>query len=550
MSEPQLPDERIELETVVNWRMIAAGAGLGAAVLVAAVAFLLLAGARKQPGTELALAPRPAEPTKARANIFLPRKETPPAAQRSEPAVPSQPAALAELLPPPAVENPPPAREPVRVVAAAPPPAPREKTQEAKAVPAEPPAFKRISPYSETQLLSQLDAQAKEIDLDATEGTAARLLADAPKATSAEAARNDKDAPYPLPAAQPVLDLLAERADLKGLPVRKGKECQSDAKATAVLGRISRELRTETARRTRRPAPGVSQSEVIERDLALVSYLASQKGWCDESAVPALVQMLQGESAPVRLQLVTMLTAVKGEKASQALAQRSVFDLSPEVREAAVKALKDRPRAEGRQPLLDGLRYPWAPAARHAAEALVELRDRAAVPALAALLNEPDPEAPARDKDDRWTVTELVRVNHLRNCLMCHAPSVSDREPVRGLVPEKGKELPVVYYERGRGPFVRADVVYLKQDFSVLQPVPNAAPWPTVQRFDYLIRRRELTKEEVKKLPPAKAEKGPPAFAQRQAVLWALRQLTGAGAVDCSEDLYRVRSGWSVGRAL
>jgi len=69
------------------------------------------------------------------------------------------------------------------------------------------------------------------------------------------------------------------------------------------------------------------------------------------------------------------------------------------------------------------------------------------------------------------------------NCLLCHAPSSGEKEPIRALVPEKGKELPVEYYESRKGTFVRADVVYLKQDFSVMQPVEKAAPWPSVQRF-------------------------------------------------------------------
>src|SRR5262249_29981030 len=148
--------------------------------------------------------------------------------------------------------------------------------------------------------------------------------------------------------------------------------------------------------------------------------------------------------------------------------------------------------------LLDGLRYPWAPAADHAAEALVALNDREAIPPLAELLGGPDPAGPAPlafhdiDRahlayhnidpaqlaaapgspepwrspavalDERqgggrrtrlmadpgglpqsikasdgevYAVREVVRVNHLRNCLLCHPPSLADGDMVRGAVP-------------------------------------------------------------------------------------------------------------------
>ena len=71
-----------------------------------------------------------------------------------------------------------------------------------------------------------------------------------------------------------------------------------------------------------------------------------------------------------------------GEKSTEALTQRALFDTAHEVREAAVKALQNRPRPEVRRLLLAGFRYPWAPVADHAAEAVVALEDTGAVPAL------------------------------------------------------------------------------------------------------------------------------------------------------------------------
>src|SRR5262249_44339693 len=75
-------------------------------------------------------------------------------------------------------------------------------------------------------------------------------------------------------------------------------------------------------------------------------------------------------------------------------------------------------------------------------------------------------------------------------------------------------------------PSVRADVTYLRQDFSLLQEVPEAAPWPARQRFDFLVRERVLTEEEGQAYQAAfggPEERSP----YRQAARSALRELTG-----------------------
>jgi hypothetical protein len=95
-----------------------------------------------------------------------------------------------------------------------------------------------------------------------------------------------------------------------------------------------------------------------------------------------------------------------------------------------------------------------------------------------------------------------------------------------GVVPTPGRPLSPAYYaERGTGSLlVRADVTYLRQDFSAALAVDKAAPWPAVQRFDFLVRTRPATADEVRRL-------GDPAAIspQRAAVLFALRELGGAG---------------------
>src|SRR5262249_2346902 len=110
-------------------------------------------------------------------------------------------------------------------------------------------------------------------------------------------------------------------------------------------------------------------------------------------------------------------------------------DLAPEVRRRAVHALKERDGKHFRPVLLKALRYPWAPAAEHAAEALVALKEKAVVSELVVMLKRPDPRAPLTLGKRHTVVPELVRANHFTNCLLCHPPSLSGKEPVIGIDP-------------------------------------------------------------------------------------------------------------------
>src|SRR5205807_3028252 len=121
---------------------------------------------------------------------------------------------------------------------------------------------------------------------------------------------------------------------------------------------------------------------------------------------------------------------IPGPEATVALARRAVFDLEAEVRRSAVKALKSRDSQHYRPVLLKALRYPWAPAADHAAEALIALDDKAVVPELVVMLKRPDPRAPLTLNTRHTVVQELVRANHFTNCLLCHPPSLGGNEPV------------------------------------------------------------------------------------------------------------------------
>ena len=148
-----------------------------------------------------------------------------------------------------------------------------------------------------------------------------------------------------------------------------------------------------------------------------------------------------------------------------------------------------------REFLFEALRYPWPAAADHAAQATVRLNDVDALPKLREMLHLPDPLAPFQDVRGKWVVNELVRVNHLRNCLLCHPPSQSTRDLLRGVIPTPGEPLPVAYNSR-RGSFVKADVTYLKQDFSATLPVADHDKWPAQQRYDFFIRTRPVSANE------------------------------------------------------
>src|SRR6185295_8927512 len=247
--------------------------------------------------------------------------------------------------------------------------------------------------------------------------------------------------------------------------------CQIDPHTAKFMQTTSQVIRRISAQRARIDARSASfsfsQSLGAEQALLWMLYKDSaEKLWNS-----TLAQIFQVESRVARRKLVSRFRNSNRSDASIALADRALFDLSDDVRSDAVEALSVRPPQDYQQRLIDGLRYPWPPVAEHAAEALIKIGDSSALVLVNLLVGEPDPALPQLNSDNKWIVRELVRVNHMRNCLLCHASSTSATDLVRGLMPTPGQPLPVVYYEAMRGNFVRADTVYLKQDFSVMHQV-------------------------------------------------------------------------------
>jgi hypothetical protein len=261
----------------------------------------------------------------------------------------------------------------------------------------------------------------------------------------------------------------------------------------------------------------------------------------------------------VRLGLARYLSKIPHVDATKALARLVLFSAEDEIRVAAIEALELRREKDYTPNLMQGFRYPLPQVAQRASEALVRLKYTDAVPQLVDLLEESDPRLPVTTETQGKKVAllkEVVRVNHHRNCMLCHSPAPIDGNndankavpvgprnnllapPLTARVPLPNQPLPSLsnrYYGLGSTPnirpdisiSVRFDVTYLRQDFSLMMPVPDAAPWPEMQRFDFMVRSRVLSAQEAEEYQQqaSKAVAGS-ATPYQDAVLFALRQLT------------------------
>jgi hypothetical protein len=331
-----------------------------------------------------------------------------------------------------------------------------------------------------------------------------------------------------------------DRPDLHGLPFAMGDACRTK-------GERNRQFAAAVA-----TARALMQQTGSNADQFWVAYQQNHTQ-CDAligktdhvlrehdnlARIAALMQIMAPESPSMKLGMVKYLSTLSHVEATRALAKLVLFSTEDEVRQAAVDALKVRRERDYTDILLQGMRYPWPAVAKRAGEALVKLERKDLLPQLVAMLDEPDPRLPEVKEVDKKKVTvvrEMVRINHHRNCLLCHAPGNTGTvgaETLTVAVPTPDQPLtpPSGGYQQNGSPdlLVRIDVTYLRQDFSMTQAVADAAPWPEMQRFDFLVRTRELTEEEAvafrSKLE--KREKGQITPYQRAAVT-TLRDMTG-----------------------
>jgi uncharacterized protein (TIGR03000 family) len=361
--------------------------------------------------------------------------------------------------------------------------------------------------------------------------------------------------------------LLAARSDLQGLPFAMGDACRSKgehsrhfalavnlvrnrlfiAQQTVTVGG---EVNEENASPQKRTAADVEKSfwqqllaAYAEEDAAILRSDRVARDFIARGRVASLMQILAPESPALRLGLARYLATMSHIEATRALARLTLFSAEAEVRQAALDALKIRRERDYTDILLAGLRYPLPAVARRAADALVKLERSDLVPRLVALLDEPDPRAPVLEKVEQkqvLVVRELVRINHHQSCLLCHSPG--NRGQAKGTltasIPVPGEPLPSLtqYYNMPTDLLVRVDVTYLRQDFSLLQAVKNAKPWPKMQRFDFRVRKRVLTEEEAagyrSKLAPRQGRLTP----YQRAILAALRELTGHDTGPTGKD--------------
>jgi hypothetical protein len=411
-------------------------------------------------------------------------------------------------------------------------------------------ANKRRSRLTDEDLRRQL-LLAPEVDLEAAPGAVKQVITLSGKAT-----RRGIDV---------VPQVVSGRPDLLGLPLQTGALARKSPEESLNLMVLSQRLRLAI----QAAIPGLAGNVIDPRPdpellrRGLLNNPAQSATWLRPQAITTLRQLLMPEHRNVRLILVELLSKIDGPLASQILAERAVFDIDEDVRLAAVLALRSRPVPEFEPALIAGLRYPWPAMADHAAEALVALNLRDAAPKLMTLLD-------ARDQNEPYptmfgstrqaAVPELVRVNHLKNCLLCHSYSASPGDPVRGLVPNAehpvptptgGLRLQTKGWGGGGGStstptvnvptstFVRADITFFRQDFSVTQPVPNHGKfWPADQRFDYLVRLRPLSGASLSTWQDKLGELRP-AAPQRESLLFALRELTGEDAGPSAQDWIR-----------
>jgi hypothetical protein len=249
----------------------------------------------------------------------------------------------------------------------------------------------------------------------------------------------------------------------------------------------------------------------------------------------------------MRAGLVKYLTGVPHVEATRALARLAIYSPEAEVRDPAITALKVRREKDYTDVLVKGLRYPLPAVAKRAADTIARTGRTDLIPELVAVLDEADPRLPAAKEvggKPVAVVREMVRVNHHRNCVLCHAPGNPETVSGHAITAEvgvPGQPLPSLFegYNRPQSSpdlMVRIDVTYLRQDFSAMLAVEDAAPWPEAQRFDFFVRERKLTDEEAaayrEKLTPKEAGVVTP---YHRAALAALRDMTGKDAAPTAD---------------
>jgi hypothetical protein len=294
--------------------------------------------------------------------------------------------------------------------------------------------------------------------------------------------------------------LLATRPDLAGLPFAMGGKCRTTGERAKAFKDAVTAIRSQSKSFV---------SEINNEDEREHVYQAH---------IAAIHQVMPAEDSSTKNSLLRTLSAVPRPEATRMLARMAVFSTDDSIRTAAIEALTVRREADATDVLVAGLSYPWPGIAENAADAIVKLKRRDLIPQLEAMHTASDPRGPRTEELNGRQETvahELVRVNHLQNCQLCHAPAEAGKTPSEALTALMPiPSIPLTGEGDGDGGgygqppspsappspiVVRVDVTYLRQDFSTMQRVSEwtADSWSPIQRFDFLVRRRVLTPAEA-----------------------------------------------------
>jgi hypothetical protein len=339
-----------------------------------------------------------------------------------------------------------------------------------------------------------------------------------------------------------MLAMIEKRPDLRGLPFLMGDNCRTGAEQAKAFAVVADSIRQALDSAKARGADREARERFWSSVWRSFGAPGADEKCFDTSLVAALTQILMRESGHFQLGLAKRLATMGHVDATKALANLAIFSSDEDARDAAIEGLKQRPKKEYTDILLQGFRYPLPMVSQRAAEALVNLQRKDLLANIVEMLDSPDPRLPVteiRDGKEVTFVRELVRVNHHRNCLLCHAPGNTDNTPegvLKVAVPLPGEPLPEPGAYQSVPPpspdvVVRLDMTYLRQDFSLMMPVGDAHPWPEMQRFDFLVRTRVLSDNEVAAHVKEKQARAPGQVSENhKAVAAALNRLTGKTA--------------------
>ncbi|MGF1578045.1 MAG: HEAT repeat domain-containing protein [Gemmataceae bacterium] len=408
--------------------------------------------------------------------------------------------------------------------------------------------------------------------------------------------------------------MIKHRQDLQGVPFLMGKTCRLpeecwlsfDTSRSCLHSALNTPVNLSLpAKEISRADPGTLKRNaasqmwnVFHRQLAqnnmigVTNTLASHK-----AGISILMQVMAPESKEFKDGLVASVSQIPHIDATKALAHLAIFAEAKDTHKRAIKALELRREQHYTDVLARGLNYPWPDVARNATEAIVALDRKDMVPALIAMLEQPDPRMPYKlNKPNKankankankglFRIRHLVKVFHNQNCLLCHppvspeaagnlslqgrvatfsspvpnsptppppppSPPLSVPAVVRGSspistaspptpeldpvitteaevpattqnpqppahlvvrpntpaseVPIPGQEMPSMSGQYGGSHHnhivIRLDVTYLRPDFSRMEKAKDVAPWPELQRFDYLVRQADLSEQAAKQL--------------------------------------------------